>query len=239
MKRFLLVFCLWWTSLSAWAQVPMGQLDLMEGIEVKESAVGVQVVSVREDSQAYGAGVRVGDRIIRMGETAVSTVSEFEQLAWNTAEADKVTLLAYRHSEPQTFEVHRFSYPVLARWGFALKPNLELRFGEADIGSYYWIKQAITWETAEDWSQAIYAYLNALHHKPDQVHVVIRVAELYARLGDGLLTTSSKDALDNYTKSIHLLNRLFDENLDTAQLKRVRDLLKSAILATQQSSESS
>lgn len=230
MRKWFIVVCIALMTGTAEAQEPADELGLFEGMQFQEALVGVQAVAVREDSQAYGAGLRVGDRIVRLNEEPVESLSGFLLKAARTSIADKATMLVYRHGEPQSMSIDRYSYPVRDRWGVKLKPNLELRFGEPDIGSYYWIKQAVEMESQKDWEQAVYAYWNALHHQPDQPALLLTIAELQAKLGNDALDRAepTRVVLQYFQKTIVLLRRLLQEDLDATALQRVSELLAAA-----------
>ncbi len=76
---------------------------LREQLGLPETAEGLVVQDVAEDSAAYDKGLRVGDLIVEAGQEEIGSVAEFETRIEDTREAGRKTivLLVQRDGEPR------------------------------------------------------------------------------------------------------------------------------------------
>lgn len=73
---------------------PRGQLGVM--LQPDEQGTGVAVSEVDEQGAAARAGVRPGDRILRVGEQSVTRPSEIHAMLWNGQPGERVVLTVGR-----------------------------------------------------------------------------------------------------------------------------------------------
>lgn len=73
---------------------PRGQLGVL--LEPAEQDDGVLVRDLDAQGPAAGAGVKAGDRILRIGEQPVSRPSEIHAMLWSSAPGDEVELILAR-----------------------------------------------------------------------------------------------------------------------------------------------
>ncbi|MYH58214.1 MAG: Do family serine endopeptidase [Boseongicola sp. SB0675_bin_26] len=76
---------------------------LRELLDLPETAEGLVVQDVAEDSAAYDKGLRVGDLIVEAGQEGIASVAEFETRIEESREAGRKTivLLVQRDGEPR------------------------------------------------------------------------------------------------------------------------------------------
>ncbi|MDE0345336.1 MAG: PDZ domain-containing protein, partial [Boseongicola sp.] len=68
-----------------------------------ETAEGLVIQDVAEDSSAFDKGLRIGDLIIEAGQEEISSIAEFEAKIEDTREAGRKTIviLVQRDGDPR------------------------------------------------------------------------------------------------------------------------------------------
>jgi membrane-associated protease RseP (regulator of RpoE activity) len=71
------------------------------GIGVSQAAPprGIEVTDVRPDSPAARAGLRAGDRLVRVGETAVASFADADRLLAEAARSSGPTLVVFERDD--------------------------------------------------------------------------------------------------------------------------------------------
>ena len=236
MKRIALgVVCLWWWLTPVWAaQLP----SLFRGVVVADSELGVRVVSVEDASQASLADLRPEDIIVRVQAQDVHSIEEFATLsAALKGRAVVATVLVFRNGTPRELTLHLYSYPILHAWGISFVPDHDVRFAQPQIGLDYWGRLGKGFEEAGKPSEALNAYLNALHNVPTDVPAALKTGELFfalsrQRLAEGNLA----DGIAQMAQSLTLLEKLFDYPLTDDQLQTVRRELQETLRVLRETS---
>ena len=218
-------------SLAFAAQLP----SLFRGVVLANSELGVRVVSVEEDSQAALADLRPEDVIVQVDDTALKTIDEFAVLSHALKRrSTKATVVVLRNGQSRQLFVHLYSYPVLRQWGLTFVPDYDLRFVDAAAGLAYWTRMARGFDIAGQSDQALNAWLNALHHQPQDVEVAVHVVELLCRIAQAKLKARQLgEALIAIQEGTILLGKLFDQPLDTAKLQAIKSQLEATLHALQ------
>ncbi len=196
-----------------------------------DSLLGVRVVSVEPSSQAQLADLRPEDLIVRIGEREIHSIDEFaavsQALKGRTA---RTTVLVFRNGSPRELHVHLYSYPLLDAWGIEFVPQYDLRFAEAKTGWAYWIQLGRGFEVAHRPAEALDAYLNALHHRPDDLQAAAAAAALYLRVSQQQLRANAvPEGIAALHRGVTMMDRLFSQPLTTEQLQGLRDQLEQTL----------
>lgn len=211
------------------AQLP----SLFRGVVLADSALGVRVISVQEGSQAALADLRPEDIIVRVGEREIGTIDAFAAVsAAMKGRSVRTTLVVFRNGEPRELRLHLFSYPVLDAWGIEAIPDHDLRFAEPRVGFEYWGRLGRGFEEAGKRAEALNAYLNALHHHPDDAATAFHVSALC--LGESRAQLQHHElaaGLATLRQGLLVMERLFNFPLSDAQLGTLRAELAATLEA--------
>ena len=203
--------------------------SLFRGITVVDSPVGVRIVSVEENSQAALADVRPDDIIIHVNEDEVHSIDDFAMVSKRLkGHATSATLLVFRQGQPLELRLHLYSYPILKTWGIEVVPNFDVRFAETRIGLDYWRKQGQDFERAGDIESALDAYINALHNVPDELDTAVAMSRLFCQLSQRYFTKRQwREGVAALQQAVLMLEKLFDQPLNSQQLHIVKEQLQS------------
>ncbi len=236
-RIFLLVF---WYSLST-VHCPLSTVlgaqwpSLFRGVVVADSPLGVRVVSVEEASQAYWADLRPEDIIVRVDHTELHSIDEFAKCSTALkGRAVSAAVLIFRNGAPRELRVHLYSYPVLQAWGLEFLPDHDVRFAQPETGREYWTRLARGFETSGNDTEALSAYLNALHNVPTDVDSAVHVATLLSRAGQQRLQAGAlAEAFAILQRATLVMERLFEFPLSEEQLTRIKAQLQGTLQAIQ------
>ena len=205
------------------AQLP----SIFRGVVVADGPFGVRVVSVEESSQASLTDLRAEDVIVEINQLPVRTIDEFavvSQALKGTASQARVVVL--RNGQPRELTLHLYSVPILQRWGLSFVHEHDIRFGEPKTGLEYWFRLGRGFEVAGSDEQALNAYLNALHNMPDDGRIALKVDSLLWKIARGRLKEGRlSEAIGTIQQANALLERLFEQPLEEADLKAVKQEL--------------
>jgi hypothetical protein len=201
--------------------------SLFRGVVVADSPLGVRVVSVEESSQAYRADLRPEDIIVRVDDREVPGIDQFAALSASLrGQAVAAAVLVFRNGAPKQLALHLYSYPVLEEWGVEFIPQHDLRFAEPGVGLAYWARMGRGFEEAGKPAEALDAYLNGLHQKPDDVSVALAASRLYGRLSrEHAERAELPHGIAALRDSVAILERSFHYPLTDAQLTVVKHQL--------------
>jgi hypothetical protein len=219
------------TLASAAVPAAAEQPSLFRGIVVADSPVGVRVVSVEESSQAFRADLRPEDIIVRIDEMEINSIDEFATMSLSLrGKTASTTLLVFRRGAPKEVALHLYSYPVLTTWGVRFIPDYDLRFADPQVGLEYWRRLGRGFEEAGKPADALHAYLNALHHVPDDVPAALRATALLTTLSRTDLSEKRlASGISRLREAIGMLDTLFEYPLRDDELEVVRDQLAGAL----------
>ena len=207
--------------------------SLFRGVVVADSPLGVRVVSVEEASQAALADLRPDDIIVRIDAGEVHSIDDFaKHSAALRGRALEATVLVFRNGAPRELRLHLYSYPILNAWGLQFVPELDVRFAQPQIGLHYWTRLGRGFEEAGKPSEALNAYLNALHNAPTDVPAALKASGLFSqvsrqRLADGKLA----NGIALLRQALAMLEKLFNYPLTDEQLQTVRSQLQETLRA--------
>jgi hypothetical protein len=209
--------------------------SLFRGVVVADSPLGVRVISVEEDSQAFLADLRPEDLIVSINEQELKSIDEFATVSERLrGQAVEVRLVIFRRGEPRRLRVHVFSYPVLQAWGVEFVPAHDVRFAQPSVGLAYWTRLGRGFEEARRPLDALDAYLNGLHNVPEDVPTAVKAAELLSRLSQQRLADKALlDGLASLQQSVVMLERLFNHPLSDEQLLTVKRSLEATMASLQ------
>lgn len=213
--------------------------SLFRGVVVADSPLGVRVVSVEPGAPAALADLRVADIIVRVQQADVRSIDEFAHLSTQLkGRAARLTILVFREGQPRELRLHAYSFPLLEQWHVEFIPDYELRFAEARIGAAHWQRMGRGFEEAKKPSDALNAYLNALHLTPADTDLAARASLLWLRVTQERLRAKQLNAgLGALGQASAFLERLFDQPLTTPQLEQLRDELKATLSALRRALE--
>ena len=200
---------------------------------VADSPLGVRVVSVEDASQAALADLRPDDIIVQIDAGEVHSIDDFaKRSAALRGRAVETTVLVFRNGGPRELRLHLYSYPILNAWGLQFVPEHDVRFAQPQIGLEYWARLGKGFEEAGKPSEALNAYLNALHNVPTDVPAALKVSGLFSqvsrqRLADGQLA----DGIALLRQALAMLEKLFNYPLTDEQLQTVRSQLQETLRA--------
>ena len=211
------------------AQLP----SLFRGVVAADSPDGVRVVSVEESSQAFLADLRPEDILMQVDNTPIGTIDQFSAASQALkGKARKANVVVLRNGQPVQLLVHLYSYPILRRWRLSFIPNDEFRFADPHAGLDYWGRMAGGFEGAGDEGRALDAYLNALHYGSDRRDVAVKIAELFWRIGrQQLQQHRMAEALGSLDQGTVLLEQLFEQPLEDAELQGIKSELEQTVQA--------
>lgn len=206
--------------------------SVFRGVVIADSPAGVRVVEVDPSSQAAQADLRAEDIIARVQGRDVRTIDEFAVLSHQLkGRVSSVTVICFRNGAPQELRLHLYSYPVLTRWGVTFVPDDELRFADPRIGLEYWRRLGRGFVEAGKRPEAIRAYLNALHHVPDDAQTAVTVTALFAQVSQQAMRAGRwPEAIAAMGQSLGLMEQLFDAPLTPEQLAVVKQELEATLL---------
>jgi hypothetical protein len=208
-----------------------GWPSLFRGVVVAQAEVGVRVISVDSDSQAYRADLRPEDIIVQVREADVSSVDDFAMASTTLkGRADHAKLVVFRNGAPQEIQLHLYSYPVLEAWGVEFIPDFALRFGDPMAGKAYWSRQGRGHLEVGDRESALAAHLNALHNLPNDTEAALNACELLFQLGQAHLSQQAMPAaLSRLADALSISERLFAFPLSDDELLRVKSQLQATL----------
>lgn len=207
--------------------------SLFRGVIVADSQVGVRVVSVEESSQAFQADLRPEDVIVSVNGHEVRSIDEFAGLSTSMkGRATLATVVVFRRGAPREIRVHLYSYAVLRTWGIEFIPEHDLRFAEWRTGLEYWTRLGRGFEEARKPGDALNAYLNGLHNVPADSATALKVAELFASIGQQHLRQRRlAEGIASLGQAVLVFERLFDYQMTDEELKRIKHQLEETLLA--------
>jgi hypothetical protein len=207
--------------------------SLFRGVIVADSQVGVRVVSVEESSQAFQADLRPEDIIVSVDGSEVRSIDEFAGLSTSMkGRATLATVVVFRRGAPREIRVHLYSYPVLRTWGIEFIPEHDLRFAQAHIGLEYWTRMGRGFEEARKPGDALNAYLNGLHNVPADAATALKVAELFASIGqEHLRRRRLAEGIGSLGQAVLVFEKLFDYQMTDDELQRIKHQLEETLLA--------
>ena len=207
--------------------------SLFRGVVAADSPDGVRIVSVEESSQAFLADLRPEDILMQVDNTPTGTIDQFGAASQALkGKASKANVVVLRNGQPVQLLVHLYSYPILRRWRLSFIPNDEFRFADPHAGLGYWGRMARGFEGAGDEGRALDAYLNALHYEPDRRDVAVKIAELFWRIGrQRLQQHRMAEALGSLDQGTVLLEQLFEQPLEDAELQGIKSELEQTVQA--------
>jgi S1-C subfamily serine protease len=91
------------------AQRPPGSGYL--GVRMEDAAEGILLSDVVSESPADIAGLKIGDVIVKIGDTQVSKSADFLKILWKAKPGEKVKLTIRRDGKELEFEVELTKYP--------------------------------------------------------------------------------------------------------------------------------
>ena len=215
------------SRVAAAAELP----SVFRGVVVADSPLGVRVVSVEPVSQAELSDMRPEDIIVRIGSQDVRSIDDFAVLSDRLRGRTKTTtVLVFRNGAPLELTLQLYSYPLLHRWGIQFLPDDELRFAQPKTALEYWRRLGRGFGHAERPEEALNAYLNGLHHVPEDVETALTAAVLLAqisrmRLEQGALPEGFSALQDSLT----ITQRLFDSPLSDEQLTAIKQELQATL----------
>jgi len=224
-----------------WSLVTAAQLpSLFRGVVVADSPLGVRVVSVEATSQAYLADLRPEDLIVRVHDREVHSIDEFAALSQALqGRAVSATVLVFRNGAPREVTVHLYSYPVLREWGIEFLPEHDMRFAQSSVGGDYWVRLGRGFEGAGKDADALQAYLNSLHNVPTDAAIAVKIATLFARIGQQRLREGSLAAgLGSLRQGMLVMQKLFEHPLTEEQLRTIKEQLHETLRAIKQAAAS-
>lgn len=207
--------------------------SLFRGVIVADSAVGVRVISVDPASQAYQLDLRPEDLIVRIGDDEVHSIEEFAALSSALkGRVAVVEVVVFRTGHPRTLRLHVFSAPILAAWGIEVVPDYDVRFAQAQVGRDYWTRLGRAFDEAGKPTEALDAYVNALHNVPEDRSTALEVARLSLRLGQQRLRERAfPEGIAALARATTLMQRLFDDPLTEPQLQAMKQELQATLEA--------
>jgi len=210
--------------------------SLFRGVVVADSALGIRVVSVDEQSLAYRANLRPEDVVVQVNDMAIHSIDEFAVLSQSLkGRATKASLLILRNGQPRTILVHLYSEPILQRWDVAFVPEHDIRFADPKPGVEYWTNLGRGFDTANKLPDAINSYLNALHNDPQNVDVALIVVSRLGQLArEQLAQAKWSDAVTTLSRAMAMLSRMFDGPITVEQRERVKQELQSTLSSLQE-----
>jgi len=227
-------YCLLPTAVAA--QLP----SLFRGVVVADPAeggsgspLGIRVVSVEEASQAYLADLRPEDIIVQINDAPIRSIDEFAVVSQTLkGHVIKAKALVLRNGQPRELLVHLYSYPLLRHWNLSFIPEHDVRFAEPRAGVSYWTNLGRGFETAGNLEQALNASLNALHNEPTNLDVALKTSELLWGIAQVRLEEHDvSEALMTIQQATVMLERLFEQPLNEAQLESVKVQLEDTLQA--------
>ena len=210
--------------------------SVFRGVVVADSPSGVRVISVEPTAAAFSADLRPEDVILQIGDEPIHTIDEFAVLSKALkGRAAKTRLLILRNGQPKEMLLTLYSDPLQREWGLTFMPNQELRFVDANAGRSYWANLGRGFEEAGQAGQALDAYLNALHHTPQDLALAMKASELMSTIAVRHVEAGRvPEALGVLGQQVTLLNNLFNHPLTDEQLRSVRVQLQSTITRLKQ-----
>jgi hypothetical protein len=207
--------------------------SLFRGVVVADSPVGVRVVSIEPEAQAYQLDLRPEDLIVRIGAHEVHTIEEFGALSMALkGRVTAVEVVVFRGGGPRTLRLHVFSVPILAAWGIEVVPDHDIRFAQSAIGRDYWTRLGRGFVEAGKPAEALDAYVNALHNVPDDREMAAEVARLSLRVGQQRLRARAfPEGIAALARATTLMQRLFDAPLSEPQLQAMKQELQATLEA--------
>ena len=210
--------------------------SLFRGVVVANSALGVRIVSVEEQSQAALCDVRAEDVIVQINGLAVHTIDEFAVLSEGLkGKVLKTALIVLRNGQPRELIVHLYSWPLLHQWELSFVPEHDMRFAEPSAAVSYWSNLGRGFDTAGQLERALNAYLNALHTDPGNLDLALNASDLLWRIGQQRMREhrlqASVEALQQATV---ILTHAFDQPLTAEQMQQVKSQLQHTIDALHQ-----
>jgi hypothetical protein len=200
---------------------------------VVNSEIGVRVISVDPESQAYRADLRPEDIIIRVREADVRSIDDFSLVsAALKGRTDHAAVVIFRNGAPREIRLHLYSYPVLDAWGIEFIPDFDLRFGDPMAGKAYWSRQGRGHLEVGDRESALAAHLNALHNLPNDTEAALNACDLLFQLGQAHLSQQAMPAaLSRLADALSISERLFAFPLSDDELLRVKSQLQATLTA--------
>ena len=207
--------------------------SLFRGVVVADSQVGVRVVSVEETSQAFQADLRPEDILVSINGREVRSIDEFAGLSTSMkGQATLATVVVFRRGAPREIRVHLYSYPVLRTWGLEFIPEHDVRFVEPRIGLDYWTRLGRGFEEARKPGEALNAYLNGLHNVPTDSAAALKVAELFASIGqEHLRQRRLREGIASLGQAVLVFETLFDSPMSDDDLQRIKRQLENTLEA--------
>ena len=229
----LLALCAWAAPAAA-ATRP----SLFRGVVVADSELGVRVVSVEEASQAALADLRPEDIIMQVEGREVRSIDEFARLSQAMkGRAVEASVLVFRDGVPRQLRLHLYSYPVLNAWGISFVPEHDVRFAQPQIGLDYWTRLGRGFESADKPSEALNAYLNALHNVPTDVPAALKASGLFSQVSRRQLANGKMaEGIAQLGHALAILEKLFNYPLTDEQLEAVRAQLQDTLRALREAS---
>ncbi len=214
------------------AQLP----SLFRGVVVADSPLGVRVVSVEAASQAALADLRPEDVIVSVDGREVRSIDAFSSLS--TAMQGKMlsaTVIVFRNGSPRQLQLHVYSYPIVRMWGVQFIPDHDLRFAEPRVGLEYWRRLGRGFEEARKPSEALNAYLNGLHHAPDDLATAFRISELsFQESRRHLASRQLLEGVASLRQALLIVEKLFDAPLTDEQMAAIKRELQATLDALRQ-----
>ena len=211
------------------AQMP----SVFRGVVLADSPTGVRVVQIEDTSQAARLDLRPEDIIMLVNDRRVRTIDEFGTVSQLLkGQATQASVIILRNGQPYELTLHVYSLPLLRAWGIRFVPDFDLRFVEPSAGMAYWRNLARGFDTANKTDEAISAYLNALHHAPEQADIAMRLTELWlAQTRQRIATQQTNEALESLNHAVTTLQRLFDQPRNVDELERIKRQLEQTLIA--------
>ena len=69
------------------------------------SKTGIYILQIESDSNASKAGLQVGDRLIRIGDTEITATEDVEKVLQDTSVGDTLKITVERDNSEKTFEI--------------------------------------------------------------------------------------------------------------------------------------
>ena len=196
-----------------------------------DSQLGVRVVSVEESSQAYLADLRPEDIIVRIDGKEIRSIDEFAVISSALKGRATVTnLLIFRNGTPKQLSVYLYSYPILHEWGLEFVPNYELRFAQPYTGREYWFRLGRGFEEVGKSSEALNAYLNALHQVPTDTAIAFKISRLFTLMSQERLKGGAlAEGVALLRQAVVTMQKLFDYPLTNEQLQSIKSQLETTL----------
>jgi hypothetical protein len=207
--------------------------SIFRGVVVADGPFGVRVVSVDESSQASLTDLRAEDVILEINQLPVRTIDEFAVVSRSLkGKASQAQVVVLRNGQPRELTLHLYSMPILQRWGLFFVHEHDIRFGQGETGLAHWSRLGRGFELAGNDEQALNAYLNALHNVPAEWRMAMKIDSLLWKIARVRLKADRlSEAIGTIQQANALLERLFEQPLEEADLKAVKQELTLTVAA--------